>query len=358
MSSTYKNNISINIFGESHGVAIGVTIDGLPAGIKWDSDSINAWLMKRKAQGLISTQRHESDEFELISGVYQGYTTGTPITAIFKNQDVKDSDYDDIVARPGHADYSGYVHYNGFNNPLGGGHFSGRLTAPLVFAGAVCSLYLKHHNITLATRVKELHGIVDDENSNISEMISILNKRTFPTLSESVETQMKDCILKAREQGDSVGGICETYALVPAGLGEPFFDSVESIISHLVFSVPAVKGIEFGEGFAFSHLYGSVGNDSLYYDEEGNVKTKTNHNGGINGGITNGMPIVFRTVVKPTASISKSQESILLNKKENITINVRGRHDPAIVHRATVVISAVTAIALTDLCLTRYGHKE
>ena len=358
MSSTFKNNISINIFGESHGPAVGVTLDGLPAGIKWDEEVIKAWLLRRKAQGLISTQRHETDEFELLSGVYKGYTTGTPITALFKNQDIKDSDYDDIIARPGHADYSGYVHYNGFNNPLGGGHFSGRLTAPLVFAGAVCSLYLKKFNIEIATHIEELHGIKDNTVTDVAEAIQTLHKRAFPTLSSQSEEEMKECILNAREMGDSVGGICETLALVPAGLGEPFFDSCESIISHLVFSVPAVKGIEFGEGFGFSRLYGSEANDSFYYDEKKSVKTKTNHNGGINGGITNGMPIVFRTVVKPTASIAKEQESITLNKAENMTMHVRGRHDPAIVHRATIVISAVTAIALCDLCLTRFGHQE
>ena len=357
MASSFNRNLKISLFGESHGEAIGVTLDGIAPGIKLDLDFINSELEKRKAKGSISTQRHEKDAFKIISGFYNGYTTGTPLTFIIENSDKDSSKYSgfDTTPRPSHADYSGTLKYFGYEDYRGGGHFSGRITAPIVIVGAVCKQILKSKGIVISSHIKKLYNVLDDDVKAIEELEK-LNDEYFPVLNASKKEEMLLKIEEARLNCDSLGGIIETYVNgISGGIGEPFFDSVESMISSLVFSVPAVKGISFGKGFEFANMLGSNANDAFYY-EDGLVKTKTNNNGGINGGITNGMPIIVNTVIKPTPSISKAQETVNLATQENTTLKVEGRHDPCIVHRARVVIESMIVIALVELHTCRYGY--
>lgn len=359
MGSSYKNAVGVSIFGESHGPAIGVVLDGLTPGIVFDEEKIRCALARRRAQGAISTARHEEDDYEILSGVHEGHLTGTPLAAIFRNRDVRDADYEEGLVRPGHADYASAVHYDGFADPTGGGHSSGRLTAPLVFAGAVASLVTAPLGITVATHVKSLENETDrsfNENDLSNDFLTLAS-RDFPVLLPEAEEKMKTAILAAKADGDSVGGVLETAAILPAGLGEPFFDSVESTVSRLVYSVPGVKGIAFGLGYGFAGLRGSQANDAFRYDENGHVRTLTNHNGGVNGGMSNGMPLLFTTVMKPTSSISRPQESINLATHDNVTLALKGRHDPAIIHRAAICITAATEIALWDLCVARFGTE-
>lgn len=357
MASTFTKNLKISLFGESHGEAIGVVLDGIAPGIKLDLDFINSELDKRKAKGSISTQRHEKDAFKVLSGLYNGYTTGTPLTFMIENQDKDSSKYSgfDATPRPSHADYSGTLKYFGFEDYRGGGHFSGRITAPIVIVGAVCKQILKSKGIVISSHIKQLYNLLDDEVTDLNKLEE-MNNEYFPVLNNTKKEEMLSLIEKARLDCDSLGGIIETYVTgIEGGIGEPFFDSVESMISSLVFSVPAVKGVSFGKGFEFANMLGSLANDAFYF-ENGNVKTKSNNNGGINGGITNGMPIIVNTVIKPTPSISKVQETINLKTKENTTLKVEGRHDPCIVHRARVVIESMIAIALVELHTCRFGY--
>ena len=354
MSGMWGNNLKISIFGESHGNAIGINIDGLPSGFKIDLNKV-AYEMKRRAPGKspLSTPRKEEDLPEILSGYFEEKTTGTPLCAIIRNNNTKSKDYSLLkdTMRPGHADYSGNIRYDGFNDYRGGGHFSGRITAPLVFAGAICKQILESKDITIAAHVKSIGNIEDKsflEEIDMEKFKNFKNKE-LPLINEALENIMREEILKAKEDGDSIGGTIECGIFgINAGIGNPFFDSVESNIAHLVFSVPAVKGIEFGKGFKISKVRGSEANDELYFDGE-EVKTRTNNNGGIVGGITNGMPIVFNTAIKPTSSISKSQKTININTKEETVLEVQGRHDPCIVQRAVPVIEAVAAIAILDL---------
>ena len=357
MKNSLGNSITVTLFGESHGEYIGAVLDGLAPGIKIDQEYLRAKLALRRPSGKISTARIEADEYEIASGVFNGYTTGTPLCILIKNTNKKSADYGAAmdIPRPGHADYTAREKYHGFEDHRGGGHFSGRITAALVAAGAILGSALESKGIRIGSHITELHGAFDRGFEDISSDIDIVNNKAFPTLTDSAEEKMKKEIEKAAEKGDSVGGILESAIIgLPAGLGEPWFDSVESLISHGLFSIPGVKGVEFGLGFAFADTYGSEANDSFVL-ADGRVITETNNNGGINGGITNGMPVVFRTVIKPTPSIFKSQASVSLSKMENTTLKLEGRHDPAIIHRARAVVDAVAAIVVADMLTVRYG---
>jgi chorismate synthase len=355
MSGVWGNKVKYSIFGESHGKGIGINIDGLPAGIKLDLDAINVE-MKRRAPGQdeISTARKEKDEFQIISGYFNERTTGTPLCAIIWNEDMHSKDYAELktVIRPGHADYTGSVKYSGFNDFRGGGHFSGRLTAPLVFAGAISKQILKEKEIEIGGHIYQIAGIYDtpfDKVSINSELLKITSKRKFSVVDENKGVKMITAISNAKQEQNSVGGVIECAILnLPEGLGSPFFDSVESLLAHLLFSIPGVKGVEFGTGFEMSQMLGSEANDEFYIEED-KIKTFTNHNGGILGGITNGMPLVFKVAFKPTASIGKPQKTIDISKRENTVISVKGRHDPCIVQRALPVVEAAAAMVILDL---------
>lgn len=357
MSGMWGNKLKISIFGESHGAGIGITIDGLPSGVEIDFEKILKE-MSRRAPGKskISTARKEGDNPEILSGLFEGKTTGTPLCAVIRNKDQHSKDYGKLkdLMRPGHADYPGFVRYKGFNDYRGGGHFSGRITAPLVFAGAVCKQILDTKGITVGAHIKSIGEVYDksfDEIELTKEILDDLKENELPLLCTENEDLMRNSILEARNDGDSVGGTIECTVIgMDAGIGNPFFDSVESTISHLMFSVPAVKGIEFGRGFEMSRLRGSQCNDEYYYDGD-KVKTYTNNNGGITGGITNGMPILFKVCIKPTSSISKKQRTIDITEKKESELVIKGRHDPCIVQRAVPVIEAVTAIGILDLVL-------
>ncbi len=357
MKNTFGNNISVSIFGESHGKAIGALIDGIAPGIEVDEDYIRAVLSLRRPVGSISTARHEMDEFSILSGVFEGKTTGTPICITIPNSDTRSGDYGDMknIARPSHADYAAECKYHGFQDARGGGHFSGRITAAVCAAGSILMSALSKKGIFIGTHIKKCAGISDRDFNVIEDDIKALSKAQFAVLDENAAISMQKKIEAAKAEGDSVGGVLETAVIgLPAGLGEPFFDSVESTISHALFSIPGVKGVEFGAGFAISEMKGSQANDGFYY-EDGEVKTTTNNSGGINGGITNGMPLVFRCALRPTPTISKEQNTINFAKKENTTLSAGGRHDPCIVHRARIVADAMAAIALSDLLAGRFG---
>lgn len=363
MSGVWGNNLKISIFGESHGNAIGITISGLPSGVELDLEQIDKE-MKRRAPGRnnLSTPRKESDVPEILSGFFDGKTTGTPLCAIVRNSDTRSKDYGELkeLMRPGHADYTGNIRYEGFNDYRGGGHFSGRITAPLVFCGAICKQILAKKGIEIGAHIKSIRNVKDKafDYINVSkEQVIALRDMELPLIDSSKEELMRKTILEAKDQGDSVGGIVECAVVgIEAGIGDPFFDSMESTLSHLLFSVPAVKGIEFGMGFGITKLYGSESNDELYYEGD-KVKTSTNNNGGILGGITNGMPIIFKAAIKPTASIGKKQKTVNIDSKTNETLVIEGRHDPCIVQRVVSVIEAVTAIGILDLMKGRDGWK-
>ena len=355
MSGMWGSKIKLSIFGESHGNAIGITIDGLPAGFSIDMDKI-MMEMARRAPGKssLSTPRKESDIPEILSGYFEGKTTGAPLCAIIRNSNTKSKDYSKLkdVMRPGHADYTGAVRYKGFNDYRGGGHFSGRITAPLVFAGAICKQILEVKGIIVSAHINSIGKIKDCSflESDISdELLNSFKEKELPLINTKLEDEMRQEILSARSSGDSIGGTIECAILgVSPGIGDPFFDSVESTLAHLMFSVPAVKGIEFGKGFDISKMRGSEANDE-YYLENGNIKTKTNNNGGILGGITNGMPIIFNVAIKPTASIFKEQNTVNIATMEETTLCIEGRHDPCIAQRELPVIEAVAAIGITEL---------
>ena len=357
MKNTYGQALTVTLFGESHGEAIGAVIDGLAPGIKIDTAYIDEKLALRRPSGKISTARAEKDNYMIASGIFNGYTTGTPITVIIPNENTRSKDYSKFkeLPRPSHADYTAECKYHGFQDYRGGGHFSGRITAALVAAGAIISQALESVGIKIGTHISKLHGITDRAFENFDSDIELLSKKTFPALSDNAEVKMRDEIEKARADGDSVGGVIESVILgFPAGVGEPWFDSMESVISHILFSIGGIKGVEFGDGFALADMLGSEANDS-FAKEDGRVVTKTNRNGGINGGITNGMPIIVRCAVKPTPSIYKEQDTVNLSKMENARLKIEGRHDPAIIHRARAVVDAALAIAAADLLTVRFG---
>lgn len=357
MSSVWGNNIKLSIFGESHGAAIGINIDGLPPGIELDMDEINFEMQRRvPGKNKTSTARKETDQVEILSGYFNNKTTGSPLCAIIRNKDNISKDYEKIkdTPRPGHADFTGNAKYLGFNDNRGGGHFSGRLTAPLVFAGAIAKQILKTKNIIIGSHVKSIYDISDESFNKTmlkAELLNELRHKKLPVINDTKGQEMEEAILNAKEDLDSVGGIIEVGVINPlVGIGSPFFESVESRISHMIFSIPGVKGIEFGAGFDISAMKGSEANDEFYIDD-GQVKTYTNNNGGILGGITSGMPIIFRVAMKPTPSIAKAQRTVNMETMENIEIQVSGRHDPCIVLRALPVVEAATALVILDMIM-------
>ena len=359
MADWTGNNIKLSIFGTSHGPYIGASIDGLPAGIKVNEDSIRKALSLRRPGGRISTARVEQDEFEIISGVFNGYTSGDCLTVIIANSDTRSKDYSElkIKPRPSHADYSANVKYDGFNDYRGGGHFSGRLTAAIVALCAIIRDVLSFKGITVGSHIRSIGEIEDDRLSFKKEELDYLNEQYFAVLNEETKDKMLKLIEEARNSQDSVDGIIETAVLgLPCGIGEPYFDSVESRLASLIFSIGGVKGVEFGSGFDISRMYGHEANDEFAYDN-GAVITLTNHNGGINGGITNGMPLVVSTAIKPTPSISRVQRTVNLQTGENCELEIHGRHDPCIVHRARIVVDSLICFGLLDLCISEYGKR-
>lgn len=357
MKNTLGNNISVTLFGESHGEAIGAVVDGLPAGVEVDRGFISRQLDLRKPVGKISTPRKEADEFRILSGVFNGKTTGTPVCIVINNENTHSSDYSKSYgkARPGHADFTAFCKYNGCEDYRGGGHFSGRITAGLVAAGAIAIDMLSKKGIKIGTHISKCGGIEDLRFSDYESDIALLSDKMFAVLDDAKGERMIKNIESAAATGDSVGGILETAVIgLPAGVGEPWFDTFESMLSHGLFAIPAVKGVEFGAGFSCADMYGSEMNDSFVF-KNGKVFTKTNNNGGINGGISNGMPVVFRCAVKPTPSISKEQETVDFVNGENTVLSVKGRHDPCIVHRARVVVDSITALIVCDLLSQKFG---
>ena len=356
MKNTFGQSVTVTLFGESHGEEIGAVLDGLTPGISVDEDFIRHQLsLRRPAKDGLSTPRAEADEFRIVSGVFQGKTTGTPLCILIPNTNTKSKDYPRGMLRPGHADYTAECKYHGFQDYRGGGHFSGRITAALVAAGAIAISALRKSGILIGTHIARLADVSDRQMQPTEADIEALSDLNFPVLDAVASERMKARILSAAQEGDSVGGVLETVVLgVPAGVGEPWFDSVEGVLSHALFSIPAIKGVEFGDGFGFATLTGSRANDPMRL-RDGEIYTATNRNGGINGGITNGMPILFRCAVKPTPSISREQESVDLSTMQETLLSVHGRHDPAIIHRARVVVDSITALALYDLLAQRYG---
>ena len=355
MKNTFGSSVSVTLFGESHGAEIGAVIDGLAPGLPVDESFIAAQLTLRRPAGKISTARQEADPFRIVSGVFEGKTTGTPLALLIPNADTRSGDYTRGAFRPGHADYTASVKYHGFEDYRGGGHFSGRVTAALVAVGAVVIPALKQKGILIGTHIARCAGVNDAPFGDLSADLPRLNSLPFAVLDEAQGQKMRLAVEAAAAEGDSVGGILETAVTgLPAGVGEPWFDTLEGVLSHALFSVPAVKGVEFGSGFTLADLRGSEANDPLRNGPEG-IRNLTNHNGGINGGISNGMPLLFRCAVKPTPSISKEQLSVNGTTGEDETLQIHGRHDPAIVHRARVVVDSVTALVLCDLLAQRFG---
>ena len=353
MSSTYGENLKLSIFGQSHGAAIGMTLDGIPAGLPIDAEKLQQFLNRRApGQNDWSTPRKEEDKPEFLSGIVDGFTCGAPIAAIISNRNTRSGDYEHLkdIPRPGHADYTAQIKYGGFQDAAGGGHFSGRLTAPLCIAGGLCKQWLEEMGIQIGAHIDFLGGITDTAFDPTQPEIRYV-KENFPVLSMSASQAMRKRIEEVRLQGDSVGGEIECAITgLPAGVGEPMFGGVESKIAQIIYGIPAVKSLEFGAGKAVAYSLGSQMNDP-FYAEDGVVRTVTNHAGGILGGITSGMPVIFRVAIKPTPSISKLQSSINLKTLENTDLEIKGRHDPCIVPRAVPVVEAAAAIAIYDLIL-------
>lgn len=349
------DKIRVTIFGQSHAEAIGAVIDGLPAGIKLDTDKITAFMQRRRpGQNKYQTARSETDIPEIISGLCDGKTCGAPVCAVIKNGDTKSGDYDNLknVPRPGHADFAAYVKYGGSNDIRGGGQFSGRMTAPLCFAGAVCMQILEEKGIKIGAHIAEIHGVCDElfDAADISaEQLENVAKKEFPVISDASGEKMKAEIEAARKDGDSVGGVVEcAVAGVKPGVGGALFEGIEGEMAKAIFGIPAVKGIEFGAGFSAAKMLGSENNDEFYFDG-GTVKTRTNNHGGILGGISSGMPIIFRAAFKPTPSIAKKQNSVNLKTGVSEELVIKGRHDPCVVQRAVPCVEAAAAIVILNL---------
>lgn len=345
-----------SIFGESHGPAIGVVLEQVPPGLTLDMDAISKE-MARRAPGKspLSTARKEADIPEILSGVFEGKTTGTPLCAIIQNSDHHSKDYAKtrFLARPSHGDYTGFVRYQGCNDYRGGGHFSGRLTAPLVFAGAVAKQLLAQQGITVGAHISQIGGVKDTSfavTDLTPDLFQTLAEKVFPTVDDQAGEAMQAEILQARQELDSVGGAIQCAVLgLPVGIGSPDLGcNVEGVLAQHLFAVPAVKGISFGAGFDFASMRGSEANDPFYMDND-QVKTRTNHSGGVNGGISNGMPILFQVAIRPTPSIGWEQETVDLSTMEDAKLTIEGRHDPCIVHRAVPVVEAAAALAVCEL---------
>ena len=354
MSDTFGQTIKVTIFGESHGPAIGCVVEGLPAGLPVDTAGIDRCLAMRRPSGAISTARVEADPYVIESGVLNGYTTGTAVNIVIPNGDTKSADYSEMasVARPSHADYAAFVKYKGKNDTRGGGHFSGRITAAVVAAGALLLPTLQAKGIRIGTHIAEIAGVKDrafGAGEDLAKDLETLYTLDFAALDEAAGEAMREAILAAKADADSVGGILETAVTgMPVGVGEPFFDSVEGLLAHAIFAIPGIKGIEFGAGFGLANMRGSVANDPLRI-AEGRVVTTSNNAGGINGGLTNGMPVMFRCAVRPTPTIGREQDTVNFRENVNATLAAKGRHDPCIVHRVRAVVDAMTAIVIADL---------
>lgn len=353
MSSTYGENLKLSIFGQSHGAAIGMTLDGIPAGLPVDLEKLQQFLGRRApGQNDYSTPRREEDRPEFLSGLLNGFTCGAPLAAIIRNTNTRSGDYANLMdcPRPGHADYTAQVKYGGYQDAAGGGHFSGRLTAPLCIAGGLCKQWLEAKGIRISAHIAAIARISDTPFDPIQPQLDSVCT-DFPVLNPQAGAKMREAVAAARMEQDSVGGIIECAVTgLPAGLGEPMFGGVEGRIAQIVYGIPAVKGVEFGIGFEAANLRGSENNDDFRM-EEGKVVTSTNHCGGILGGITSGMPLLFRAAFKPTPSISRPQQSVSLAEGENRELVVKGRHDPCIVPRAVPVVEAAAAIAIFDMLL-------
>ena len=355
MKNTFGQSVTATLFGESHGPAVGIVLDGLAPGIPVDEEAIGALLAKRRPSSALDTARQEPDPFQILSGVFAGKTTGTPLCITIPNTDTRSGDYTYGPARPSHADYTAYRKYHGFEDYRGGGHFSGRVTAALVAAGGILLPALERLGITVGTHILQCGPAQDRPFAALPADLQKLKENQFPVLDPASGEAIAAVIDSARQEQDSVGGITQTAVCgLEPGLGEPWFDSVESVLSHALFSLGGIKGIEFGDGFGFAALRGSEANDPFRL-ENGRVVTSTNRGGGINGGITNGMPILFQCAVKPTPSIARPQETVDFRKNEEITWTVVGRHDPAIIRRICPVIDSVVSLVLCDLLAGRFG---
>lgn len=359
MKESFGDFVNLTLAGESHGKAILAVLSGFPAGLSVSGEQIAAVLSRRRPAEKIGTARREEDKFEILSGVFNGKTTGAPIAFLLPNNDFDDLPYEEEreKARPSHADYTAFVQSGGYNDYRGGGRFSGRLTVGLAAAGALAIEALRQKGIKIGTHIAFCGGVSDRAFENYEEDFAALSEKGFAVLSQEAEKAMKEAIEAAARDGDSVGGILETAVTgVPAGLGAPWFDSVESRLSHLLFSIPAVKGVEFGDGFAMANSRGSQMNDPFCIKDD-KIYTESNHNGGVNGGITNGMPLVFRTVIKPTPSLAKEQKTVNFLTGEETTVAIHGRHDPAIAARAAVLMDAAAALVLCDFMSRRFGEN-
>ena len=355
MSSTYGQMLKLCIFGQSHGPAIGMTLDGIPAGYPIDLEKLQEFLNRRSpGQNAYSTTRKEADKPEFLSGIVDGYTCGAPICATIQNTNTRSGDYSQLkdIPRPGHADLTAQMKYGGYQDVAGGGHFSGRLTAPLCIAGGLCKQWLEAKGIQIAAYITSIGNVTGNHLNWVDPDLNAIQK-DFPVLDSVTGEKMRSAIATAKESGDSVGGTIECVITgLPTGLGDPMFDGMESRIAQIVYGIPAIKGLSFGSGFYGSTLLGSQNNDPIEICK-GEIKTATNNAGGILGGITNGMPLVFDVAVKPTPSISKSQNSISISAMENVSLEIKGRHDPCIVPRAVPVIEAAAAIAVMDAFLAK-----
>ncbi len=358
MKNTFGTSVSVTLFGESHGEEIGAVLDGMAPGIPVDTAYIDACLAKRRPSDALSTARREPDHYRIVSGVKDGFTTGAPLAVLIPNTDTRSGDYAAMagVARPNHADYAAYCKYHGYEDARGGGHFSGRLTAPLVALGAIARTALQRVGVELGAHISALADVLDKPFSlDPAEELRTLAAADFPVLDAEAAPRMRAAVLSAKEAGDSVGGIIECAVTgMPTGVGEPWFDAVECTLARSLFAIPAVRGVEFGAGFEIAKMRGSEANDA-FRSEAGHVVAATNHSGGVQGGITNGMPVTFRVAVKPTPTIAREQETVNFMTGENTTLAARGRHDPAIVHRACAVVEAVTALTLCDMLAVRFG---
>lgn len=348
-------NIQVSVFGQSHSKAIGAVIDGLPAGFSVDEEKVRRFMARRApGKAKFATSRKEADSPVVLSGLLDGVTCGAPLGVLIENTNTRSADYDNLrlTPRPAHSDYAAAVRYNGFNDIAGGGHFSGRLTAPLCYAGAICLQFLEEKGVFVRAHIASIANIADPPFDKVNVQTDDVAAKAFPVLSDAQGEKMQAAIEAARVDCDSVGGVIECAVVgLPAGVGDPMFDGVENQLAKNLFGIPAVKGLEFGSGFAGSTLRGSQNNDAFCATENGEIRTVTNNHGGILGGITSGMPVVFRVAMKPTPSIAKEQQSVNLETKTEESLKIVGRHDPCIVPRAVPVVEAVTAITVLDMLL-------
>lgn len=360
MSSTYGENLRLSIFGQSHGPAIGMTLDGIPAGLSVDFDKLQQFLNRRAPGGVpYSTSRKEGDTPEFLGGILNGYTCGAPLAAIIHNSNTRSSDYANLkdIPRPSHADYTAQIKYGGFQDVAGGGHFSGRLTAPLCIAGGLCKQWLELHNVRVSARIVSIANIVDQSKLDWASPDLSSIPSNFPVINQDCAEKMKESILEAKASGDSLGGVIECIVTgLPAGLGDPMFGGMESRIAQIVYGIPAVKGLSFGSGFSGTTMRGSENNDNFAVIG-GKVRTQSNNAGGILGGITNAMPVIFNVAIKPTPSILRPQKSVSLETNTETQLTIQGRHDPCIVPRAVPVVEAAAAIAIFDAWLGYFGGK-